>query len=97
MNSDVIDVIIRFFDITVGVLLICGLFTRLAAVAGGLFLLSICASQWPFTPGALPIWYQLIEAMGMAVLAAMGAGQYAGFDSLLGPLRNWCCPPKQGT
>lgn len=97
LNSDVIDVIIRYFDITVGVLLICGLFTRVAAVAGALFLLSICASQWPFTPGAAPIWYQLIEAMAMFVLAALGAGQYAGFDSILGPLRNWCCPPKQGT
>jgi len=33
----------------------------------------------------------------MAVLAAMGAGRYAGFDSILGPLYRWCCPSKQGT
>jgi uncharacterized membrane protein YphA (DoxX/SURF4 family) len=97
LDSELIDVIIKYFDITVGVLLICGLFTRLAAVAGGLFLLSICASQFPFYPGAAPIWYQLIEAISMAVLAAMGAGQWAGFDCLYGPLRQWCCPPKQGT
>lgn len=97
MDTELIDVIIKYFDVLVGLSLITGLGARYAAIGGGLFLLSICASQWPFTPGAAPIWYQFIEAMAMAVLAATNAGQYAGFDCLLGPLRHWCCPPKQGT
>ena len=96
LDTVTIDVIIRYFDVAVGAALIIGLFTRPAAIAGGVFLLSICASQWPGAPGATPVWYQFIEAVAMAVLAAMAAGQYAGFDYLIGALRCWCCPPKQG-
>jgi uncharacterized membrane protein YphA (DoxX/SURF4 family) len=97
MDTEMIDIIIKYFDVVVGVLLICGLFTRVAALAGSGFLVAICASQFPFYFGAAPIWYQLIEAVAMLVLAATGAGQYAGFDYLYGPLRQWCCPTKQGT
>jgi uncharacterized membrane protein YphA (DoxX/SURF4 family) len=97
MDSITIDVIIRYFDVAVGVCLICGLFTRLASLAGAGFLFSICLSQWPWAPGAMPVWYQLIEMLGMLVLAAIGAGSYAGFDYFLGPLWRKCCPPKQGS
>jgi uncharacterized membrane protein YphA (DoxX/SURF4 family) len=97
LDSDRIDVIIRYFDVAVGLALIFGLFTRWAAIAGGIFLLSICASQWPGYPGSVPAWYQFIEAAGMGVLAALGAGYYAGFDNIIGSLVHRCCPPQEGT
>jgi uncharacterized membrane protein YphA (DoxX/SURF4 family) len=97
LDSNTIDIIIRYFDITVGVLLICGLFTRLAATAGGLFLVSICLSQWPWSPGAVPAWYQFIEALAMGVLATTAAGHFAGFDGVIKSVLGWCCPPKEGS
>ncbi|MFV1965430.1 MAG: DoxX family protein [Pirellulaceae bacterium] len=95
-DSLTIDVIIRYFDLTIGICLICGLFTRWVALAGAGFLFSICLSQWPLAPDAIPATYQFIEMLGMLVLAAVGAGQFAGADYLLGKLRKSCCPPQEG-
>ncbi len=72
-----------WFDTIVGALLIVGLFTRLAALAGAGFLFSIILTQWPGAPGALPTYYQTIEMLGMLVLAATAAGQFAGLDYVL--------------
>ncbi len=96
LDSESIDSIIRYFDVAVGVLLILGLFTRPAAIAAACFLASVIASQWPGAQGAVPVWPQLIEMLGLAVLAAIGAGQIAGLDWLLSPVYRWCCRPKQG-
>jgi uncharacterized membrane protein YphA (DoxX/SURF4 family) len=96
VDSESIDHFIRYFDLLIGGLLILGLFTRLAAVLGAVFLLSVMASQWPGSWGALPIWPQLIESLGLIVLAATGAGRFAGLDFMLSSLRRWCCPPKEG-
>jgi uncharacterized membrane protein YphA (DoxX/SURF4 family) len=86
LSTDFVDVIIPWFDLLVGVCLILGLFTRTAAVLAGLFLASVCASQWPGYPGAAPIYYQSIEMLALFALAALGAGKVASVDSLLG-----CC------
>ena len=86
LSSDFVDGIIPWFDLLVGVCLILGLFTRTAAVLAGLFLASVCASQWPGSPGAAPIYYQSIEMLALFSLAALGAGKVASIDSLLG-----CC------
>ena len=96
MDSLTIDVIIRYFDLTVGICLIVGLFTRWVALAGAGFLFSVCISQWPLAPDAIPATYQFIEMLGMLVLAAVGAGQFAGADYILGKLWKSCCPPKEG-
>lgn len=97
LDSETIDVIIRYFDVAVGVFLICGIFTRIAALAGAAFLVSIMSSQWPWAPGAVPIWYQFVETLGLLVLATTAAGYFAGFDYLLAPLCKWCCPIRKGT
>lgn len=97
LDSETIDVIIRYFDLAVGICLIFGLATRLAAGAGCLFLLSICISQWPWAPGAVPVWYQFIEAVAMAVLVTTAAGRFAGLDAVIAMVRASCCPPKQGS
>lgn len=96
LDSESIDGLIRYFDVTIGVLLILGLFTRPAAIIGACFLGSVIASQWPGSAGAVPVWPQFIEMLGLVVLAAIGAGQIAGLDRFLGSLRSWCCRPKQG-
>ena len=97
LDSNSIDNVIRYFDISVGVLLIVGFITRLAAAMGTVFLCSVIASQWPGAEGAVSVWPQLIESLGLIVLAATGAGRFAGLDYLIGGLRGWCCPPHQGT
>lgn len=98
LDTETIDKVIPWFDMAIGVLLIAGLLTRPAAVIGALFLLSVAASQWPTTPGASATWPQWIEALGLLVVAAAGAGDYAGFDALLSTVCcRRCSSAKQGT
>ncbi len=83
LDTNFIDWFVPKFDFVVGVLLILGLFTRVAAVAGAGFLFSITLTQWPGSRGAEPVYYQVIEMLGMLVLAAVAAGQFAGLDFIL--------------
>jgi len=94
MDTLLIDQIIPTFDLVVGILLILGLFTRITSLAAAGFLAMIVATQWPGAPGAVPAHYQIIEMFGCLVLAAIGAGQFAGLDFLVGCLLRKCCPPK---
>jgi uncharacterized membrane protein YphA (DoxX/SURF4 family) len=94
MDTVFIDQIIPTFDLVVGILLILGLFTRITSLAGAGFLAMIVATQWPGAPGAVPAHYQTIEMFGCLVLAAVGAGRFAGLDFLVGCLLKKCCPPK---
>jgi uncharacterized membrane protein YphA (DoxX/SURF4 family) len=96
-DSVFVDRWIPYFDLTVGICLILGLFTRVASIAGAMFLASVCISQWPWAEGAIPIYYQAIEMLAMLLLAAIGAGQFAGIDFLISSVRYWCCPPKTQT
>lgn len=95
LDSRTVDKIIPYFDLTLGLLLMIGLFTRTAAVAAGLFLCSVVVSQWPGTPGAVPVWPQLIEALALFVIAATASGRAAGVDFFVGLCRAWCCHGKQ--
>lgn len=97
MDSEMVDKIIPWFDTIVGLLLILGLFTRVAGTAGGLFLASVCASQWPGSPGAAPIYYQSVEMLAMFVLASMGAGYWAGLDGVIANCCGLYCSPKTNT
>ena len=97
LDSRTIDKIIPYFDLTLGLLLMLGLFTRTAATAAALFLGSVVVSQWPGTPGAVPVWPQLIEALALVVIAATASGRVAGVDFFIRLCRAWCCPAKEGT
>ncbi len=83
LNTNLIDRVIPWFDAAVGAMLIFGFGTRLAALAGAGFLFSIILTQWPGAPGALPVYYQTIEMLGLLVIAATAAGQFAGLDFVL--------------
>jgi uncharacterized membrane protein YphA (DoxX/SURF4 family) len=93
-DSETMDRVIPWFDVAVGACLILGLFTRVAAIAGAVFLASVCAAQWPTAPGAAPIYNQAVEMLAMLVLAATGAGRFFGLDYLCCGLRSICCPVK---
>lgn len=76
--------------IGVGVCLMLGLFTRLAAAGGILFLTLVIAAQPPWLatpPGPIdPFLYQLVEIAGLLVLFASRAGHWAGLDFFIGLL-----------
>ena len=78
-----VDTIITWLTFLVGVCLILGLFTRVAAIAGALFLFSVILTQPPWIPDAADTYYQMVEMMALLVLAAAAAGRYAGLDFLL--------------
>jgi uncharacterized membrane protein YphA (DoxX/SURF4 family) len=64
----------------VGICLLLGLFTRIASVAGALFLLWVIISQPPWLPDSVPTMFQIIEFAALLVLAGTGAGRWAGLD-----------------
>ena len=74
--------VVAWLTLGVGVCLLLGLFTRLAALAAAGFLVSIMASQPPWVPDANTtyFYYQLVELGSLFVLFAIGAGRWAGFD-----------------
>lgn len=83
MDTSVIDSIVPYFDMTIGWLLLLGLFTPVAALAAACFLGSVFLSQYPPTTGPGSSNYQLIEGLACLVLAATGAGRFAGLDFFL--------------
>lgn len=85
-----IDRIVTYTNIAIGVCLIIGLFSRLAAFGGGLFLLQIVLAQpaWPsiYPPphpsagNAMIVNKEFIEMMALFALATTRVGQWAGLD-----------------
>lgn len=78
-----VNAIIPWFDLAVGSLLVLGLFPRLAALAGGLFLASVIATQPPWIPGATPTWYQTVEMLALFVFASGMASVVPGLGWLV--------------
>lgn len=91
-----VDMVVKYVIIGVGVLLILGLFTRLASVVGMLFLMSVISTQPPWVAGSdtTYVYYQLVEISAFLVLIAFAAGRFAGLDYVIYALRMRCCPPK---
>ena len=93
-----IDKFVMYSIFGIGACLILGLFTRLAALGGICFLGSVMATQpfWVPTADLQYSYYQGVEILALLLLAAIGAGRFAGLDFLLSALRMRCCPPKTG-
>jgi uncharacterized membrane protein YphA (DoxX/SURF4 family) len=94
---NVLNVAVTALIIGSGVLLMLGLFTRVACIGAAGFLLSVIASQPPWEPAALnPVfYYQLVEIAALAVLFAAAAGQYAGLDYFIRLFTSRCCGRKE--
>lgn len=77
-----VDHAVTFVVLGVGALLLLGLFTRLAALAGAGFLLSVMITQPFWVPDAelSYAYYQTVELAALLLLAACGAGRFAGLD-----------------
>ena len=87
------DKIVTYSNIAIGVCLMLGLFTRLAALGGALFLLTIVLSQ-PDWPGLYPppppsagrtflVGKEAIEMLALCTLATLPVGRWAGLDHFL--------------
>lgn len=97
---DVADNVVKYGLIAVGVCLILGAFTPLAAIAGALFLLMffVAMPPLPYLPESpraeghyLYINKNIIEALALLGLAFLPTGRWAGLDGILqflNPL-NW--------
>jgi len=83
MDTSVLNRVVPYFDMTIGICLLIGLFTPVAALAAAGFLGSVFLSQFPPTSGPGSTYYQLIECMACLVIAATGCGRYAGLDFIL--------------
>ena len=67
------------------------------APSGALFLASVVATQWPGAEGAMPTYYQVVEMLALLVVAATGAGRFAGLDFFVEAARLRLFPPQQAT
>lgn len=82
-NTTWIDSFIPYFDLTIGALLILGLFSRGAAFFAAGFLSMVVLSQWPWAEGAAPVYYQFVEFAAALCLMAFPSGQFLGLDGCL--------------
>ncbi|MEE2938344.1 MAG: DoxX family protein [Planctomycetota bacterium] len=83
IDTSVIDRIVPYFDVAIGLSLLLGFFTPVAALAAAGFLGSVFLSQYPPASGPGSTYYQLIECMACLVLAGTGSGRLAGLDYFL--------------
>ena len=90
----IMDKVIPWLILSIGILLLVGLFTRLASLAGAAFLVFVVATQPPWLSQSIPTYYQWVELLALLVLAALGAGRFAGLDSIIHATLLRCCPPK---
>lgn len=82
----VIDRVIPWFDTVIGVLLIIGLFSRLASLAAAGFLFSVIMTQPPWIPGTAPTYFYCIEFAALLVIFATCAGRMGGLDYFFSPI-----------
>lgn len=97
MDTSVIDGLVPYFDIAVGLCLLLGFFTPVAALAAAGFLGSVFLSQYPPVTGPGSSNYQLIECMACLVLAGTGAGRFAGLDYFFHLIVRKNCSPNLAT
>jgi uncharacterized membrane protein YphA (DoxX/SURF4 family) len=80
---DVVDGTMTWLILTVGLLLLLGLFTPVACIAGALFLLSVVMMQPFWVEGAAPTFNQYVEMFALVALATTQVGRWAGLDFFL--------------
>lgn len=98
MDTNRMNKIVPYFDLAIGICLLFGLFTPLAALAAAGFLGSVFLGQFPPSVGPTSTYYQLVESMACLVLAATGAGRFAGLDYFFHLIvrKVWGTSPEKG-
>jgi uncharacterized membrane protein YphA (DoxX/SURF4 family) len=86
-----VDTAMTYGILGIGACLLVGLFTRLAAVCGALFLLSVVMTQPFWVAGATPTYNQWVELVALLVLATTHVGKWGGLDFFLSFLFGGCC------
>jgi thiosulfate dehydrogenase [quinone] large subunit len=76
----IINVLVPFGQIGIGISLILGLFTRFGAAMGTLMMLFFFVAAWDFAYGIVN--QHLTYALIATTLAGLGAGRYYGLDGL---------------
>jgi len=77
----IINFLVVFGEVAIGVALIIGLVTRFAGVAGALMMTFFFIANWSFANG--PFNEQFMYGISALVLAIVGAGEYYGVDAIL--------------
>jgi uncharacterized membrane protein YphA (DoxX/SURF4 family) len=75
-----VDDVMAYGITGIGVCLVLGLFTRLASLAGALFLLSVVLSQPFWLPDTQPTFNQAVEMFALLALATTPVGRWGGLD-----------------
>jgi uncharacterized membrane protein YphA (DoxX/SURF4 family) len=88
------DTFLTYSLLAGGVCLMIGLFTRLAAVACAMFLLTVIGTQPPWVLDAIPVYEVAIEFLALMVIATTGAGRWAGLDYFLSCCCQGACDTK---
>jgi thiosulfate dehydrogenase [quinone] large subunit len=88
----VVNFLVVFGEIGIGISLVLGLFTRFAAAMGALMMLLFFFAAWDWAYGIVN--QHLTYAVVTFGLAIVGAGNYYGLDAMFGPqvgpgLRRW--------
>ncbi len=79
-SIDLVDDTMTYVILGVGLLLILGLFTRLACVVGALFLFSVVMMQPFWIDDTHPTFNQYVEMFALLALATTTVGRWAGLD-----------------
>ncbi|MCA9166557.1 MAG: hypothetical protein KDB23_02760 [Planctomycetales bacterium] len=89
-NQPASDGVVKWVVLGAGVLLLLGLFTRVAALVAMGFLLSVIGTQPPWVPNANLeyFYYQMVEVLALFTLIVFAAGRYAGLDYIIYGLMN---------
>lgn len=88
------DTFLTYSLLAIGVCLMAGLLTRLAALGGAFFLLSVIGTQPPWVVGAAPIYEQGLQLLALLVIATTASGRWLGLDYFLSRLCSCCCGAK---
>jgi len=84
---NVINWIVPRFDVLVGGMLMLGLLTRFASLAGAGFLATVIATQPPWVPDASSTIYPSIELFALLVIFSTYAGRIGGLDFFIWAFR----------
>jgi uncharacterized membrane protein YphA (DoxX/SURF4 family) len=98
-SSKTFDQFLIYSQFVIGICLLVGLFTRLAALGAGAFLFLVLLTQPPWIVGySIPLGSgnQLVMMLASFVLVGTAAGRWAGLDYFLHAMLGNCCKGEKG-